>query len=243
MTAMNRLTIPGCFLLALGCGGGQDQVNDPAAGGGEGLGDSTATAGTEPGLDPAAGGDAGVGEPEEAEPPAVTFEILNSWTEDLVFNLDAGWGGTILIYSGVPPKAKSVLPWPTHCTAGCDVDEAERCPVCKKPEKITEIREAETREIVEPGKTFELGWEGEVHVYEKTRVGKKRCQCFTKAPVPEETYTVRACGLRLSQVHKKQSTFQCVVLENALTFPAEEPQRVVLDFGDPKPKKKKKKGR
>lgn len=240
MTAMKRMMVLTCSTVALGCGSGQDRGTGPGSGNPGGPGDSTAAAGGDPcAADPALA-DGGVAETDEPE-PAVTFEIINSWSEDLVFNLDAGWGGTVLVFSGKPPKAKSVLPWPTHCTAGCDAPEADRCPVCKKPEKITEIREAETRENVAPGETFELGWNGEVHVYEKTRVGKKRCECFTKEPVPEASYTVRACGLRLSQEHKKESTFQCVTLEDALSFPSEEPQRVVLDFGDPKPKKKKKK--
>lgn len=189
------------------------------------------------GANPCAAGDAGV--PPVTEAP-VTFELKNSWKEDLVFNLDAGWGLVVQIYSGKPPKAVAVEPWPRHCTASCETEGAERCPVCKKPEKIDKIREAETREVVEAGKAFELEWDGTVHTYEKVKRG---CKCFTKGPIADATYTVRACGLRLSKKHKKGSKLQCVLLEDALTFPSAEPQRVVIDFGDPKAKPIKKASR
>lgn len=243
---MNRVSLIAAFLFALaaGCGGGQDKAANPVASGGDD-GETVDPATGEP----IAASDAGVTEADAAAQspaPAVTFEIHNTWKKDLVFNLDAGWGATILIYSGKPPHAKAVLPWAKHCTASCDAEPTERCPICEKPESITELRKSEKRQSVAPGDTFELPWDGQVHVYEKTRgkrskTNKSRCECYGMAPVPDETYTVRACGLRLSQEHKKKSKFQCVTIEDALTFPSDGPQRVVLEFGDPMAKKKHKK--
>lgn len=243
---MNRPSLLTIALLAVAaCGGGQDRPSSPSAGADDPGDPGDPTAGDPMAPDPGAA-DAGAAEEPPEEEPAVTFEIKNSWDKELVFNLDAGWGATILVYSGKPPKAESVLPWAKHCTTSCETGRAERCPVCEKPESITEIRKSEKRETVAVGDTLEIGWDGQVHEYEKTK-GQRgkgfraRCECYTMAPVPEASYTVRACGLRLSQEHKTKSTFQCVTVEDALTFPSEEPQRVVLDFGDPKPKKKAKK--
>ena len=227
------------FVLALACGGDQSRkqdqtTNDLDTGDGDNPIAGNPCANPCAGTNPCAQPDAGAPEPEE---PAVTFELKNSWKEDLVFNLDAGWGLAIQVYSGKPPKAVAVEPWARYCTASCETEGAEKCPVCKKPEKIDKIREAEQRQVVEAGASFEVAWDGTVHNYEKVKRG---CQCFAKGPVPEATYTVRACGLRLSKEHKKGSKLQCVLLEDALTFPSEEPQRVVIDFGNPKAKKPKK---
>jgi hypothetical protein len=230
-------------LVIAACGGDpskkqQDLDKNPAAD--LDTGDPVANPCANPCGNPGDGdGDGDADEPPEPEGPAVTFELKNSWTDDLVFNLDAGLGLVVQVYSGKPPKAVAVEPWARFCTASCDTEGAEKCPVCKKPEKISKIREAEQRQVVEPDKSFELEWDGTVHAYEKV---KRNCQCFKKVSVADETYTVRACGLRLSKKHKKGSKLQCVLLEDALTFPSEEPQRVVIDFGDPnaKPKKAKK---
>ena len=175
-------------------------------------------------------GDGDVDQPPPPKGPAVTFELKNSWKEDLVFNLDAGWGLVVQVYSGKPPKAVAVEPWPRYCTASCDTEGKAKCPVCKKPERISKIRKAEKRQNIEPDKSFELEWDGTVHNYEKVKRG---CNCYKTDKVPDETYTVRACGLRLTKRHKKKSKLQCVLLEDALTFPSDEPQRVVIDFGDP----------
>ncbi len=249
-----------CFaaalLLVVACGGKskQEQTGNPAsdldeaplesnptAGDGDGTGADENPAGTDGDggtTEPGDGDGSGVTEPAVPEGPAVTFEIKNSFNKDLVFNLDAGWAASILVYSGKPPKAVSVLPFAKHCTASCDADNAARCPVCKEPTSIGAIRKAEKRETVAVGATFEVKWEtAEVHSYEKTTAKGRKCDCHKMAPVPEGSYTVRACGLRLSKRHKTKSVFQCVILEDVLTFPADGPQTVVLDFGDPKKKK------
>ncbi len=171
--------------------------------------------------------------------PAVTFEIKNSFNKDLVFNLDAGWAAGILVFSGTPPHAVSILPFAKHCTAACDADASKRCPVCKEPSSIGAIRKAEKRELVAAGATHEVIWDtAEVYTYKKTKAKGRQCDCYQMDPVPDGQYTVRACGLRLSQKHRQKSVFQCVTVENAVTFPADGPQRVILDFGNPKKKSK-----
>ncbi len=178
-------------------------------------------------------------EPTAPAGPAVTFEIKNSFSKDLVFNLDAGWAAGILVFSGTPPNAVSILPFAKHCTAACDADSSKRCPVCKEPSSIEAIRKAEKREVVAAGGTHEVVWDtAEVYTYKKTKAKGRKCDCHQIEPVPDGRYTVRACGLRLSQKHRQKSVFQCVTVEDAVTFPADGPQRVVLDFGNPKKKSK-----
>ncbi|MEM9493768.1 MAG: hypothetical protein AAGC55_31770, partial [Myxococcota bacterium] len=90
-------------------------------------------------------------------------------------------------------------------------------------------------EIVAPGASYDVPWDGQVYVYKKTRGsrdGKRvRCECFDKEPVPDETYTVRACGLRLTKSAKKSTRLQCV--EGSMSFPATGPQVIELDFAAP----------
>ncbi len=228
------------LVLALGCGGGQStnskNGNLGQSSKGDDLDDNGAT-GT-------GGGQEGEGqEPEtttEPEKPAdpVTFVIKNSGAEDLVFSTDKGWQPIIFAFSGKPPKAKPIIMFPKFCTSSCDAEPEERCPFCPEPEKVKEIRAAEKREIVAPGKTLEVGWDAEVFVYERTK-GKrdgrtKRCDCYRKEPVAAETYTVRVCGLRVTKVAEERSKLQCV--DGTMTLPTEEPLRVELDFPDPKGK-------
>ncbi|HUH06082.1 MAG TPA: hypothetical protein VML75_29035 [Kofleriaceae bacterium] len=222
---MNARTIVSLLLgsaLSLGCGGQQNQpstgnansldVAEPAPD--AGLVDENGGEPTEPVVDPNA--------------PLVTFELHNSADKDLAFAIDKGWSLVVSGYSGKPPKAKPIILFPTHCTSACEVTKAEGCPVCATPVKAAEEKEAVLREVVAPGATFELGWDGEIHVYEKAKVKGKRCDCFTKKPVEPATYTLRACGLRITTSAKATSKFQCVTSE--VTLPPSEPTRIRFDF-------------
>lgn len=228
------------LVFSVACGGGQSTDSSSSN-----LGQSDKTddldgqpaGATEPGA-PDATGDAGVAEEPTKPAAAVTFVITNSGKDDLVFSTDRGWQPIIFAYSGKPPKAKPILMFPKFCTASCDVAAEERCPFCPQPEKVKEIRKAEKREIVEPGKTLEVGWDAEVFVYGRTK-GKrdgrtKRCECYKKEPVPANTYTVRICGLRVTKVAEQRSKLQC--MDGTMTLPSEEPVRVEVDFPDPKSK-------
>jgi hypothetical protein len=183
-------------------------------------------------------GDAGVeGEVDaEPEPPAVTFVLENTHPdEDLVFSLDRGWQPVIFAYSGEPPNATPIIMFPKHCTAACDAEAEEICPDCPEPTNVQDIKAAQQREVVAPGETLEVPWDGEVFVYgatEGTRDGKPvSCDCYDKEPVPEETYTVRACGFRVTTEPNRPSTYQCV--QGEMTLPADEPLVVELEFPVP----------
>jgi hypothetical protein len=217
----------------------------PACGGG--THPSSAAPGTErPGhdldIDELEPPDAGVPDAEPpAPPPAVMFELHNAGTDELVFSLDLGWQPVLFAFSGKPPKATSILMFAKHCTAACEVDEADRCPHCPRPEGAKKQREAAVREVVAPGETLEVPWDAEVFVYEKTRGTRNdravRCECYTKEPVLPETYTVRACGLRLTTQASTASKLQCA--DATMTVPSDEPQVVRLEFPAPPPDKKK----
>ena len=73
----------------------------------------------------------------------------------------------------------------------------------------------------------------QVFVYEKTRgkrKGKRRgCECHRTEPAPPGTYTVRACGLRLTKSAERRTQLQCV--NGEMTLPASSPQVIELDFG------------
>jgi hypothetical protein len=179
--------------------------------------------------------DGGDGTAAPAGPP-VTFRLKNNGDEELVLSMDRGLQPILSAYSGTPPNAKSILMYPTHCTAACDVAEDARCPHCPKPKKAVEERESELREVIAPGATLDFPWDGQIHVYEKThgtRDGKaKSCNCFTRAPAPAGTYTVRACGLRITKSAKKRSKYQCPT--STMILPAESGAQVVeFDFAKP----------
>jgi hypothetical protein len=164
----------------------------------------------------------------KAEPPpkpAVTFKLVNRAGEDLVFSTDKGWQPVIFAFSGKPPNAKSILMFPTSCTAACDA--AEACPVCAPPETGRGTKVNENREVVAPAGALEVPWDGQIHVYEKV-AGKKGCECYRKETPPPATYTVRACGLRITRSAKSSSKMQCT--DTTMTLPADEPQVVELTF-------------
>ena len=101
------------------------------------------------------------------------------------------------------------------CTESCESSAEARCPSCPQPEKAKDILAAQKMQKVAPGDELEVPWDGQMFVYEKTRGARRaRCECHRTEPAPAGTYTVKACGLRL-------------------TTTAEEPLRVELDFAAP----------
>lgn len=226
--------IASAAVMGLGCGGGKaGDAKSPTGGG-------TSTVGSD--LDVDDGGDAGVPEVDAAPeidappPPPVVFRLTNTAKEDLVFSMDKGWQPVIFAYSGKPPKAKPILMFAKHCTAACDLEDPEGiCPYCPEPEKVKDIKAAEKREVVAPGATLEVPWDAQIHVYKKTkstRDGRKvKCDCFEKEEVPPETYTVRACGLRVTQSATASTKYQCV--EGTMVFPAPDEGSQVVELTFP----------
>ncbi|WP_428264225.1 hypothetical protein [Haliangium sp.] len=177
-------------------------------------------------------GDDAMAETPTEDPPPVTFRLINQAEEELVFSIEKGWQTIFIAYSGQPPNAKPIILFPKWCTASCDLAAAERCPVCEEPETVKEVMAAEQRQVVAPGESFDLAWDGQVYVYEQTRgQGRQRCECSRTEPVAPETYTVRACGLRLTKVASKSTKLQCA--DATLTMPSEQPQVVELEFPAP----------
>lgn len=225
--------------LALGCGGAQAQVGETPVGESSGSGSESVSDDLDV-ADGASTGDKagsqdektdGAGTAKANSAPAVTFTLKNTHDEDLVLSLDKGWQPVIFAYSGKPPNAKSILMFPTHCTAACSAGDGERCPVCKAPEKVKDIKAAEKREVIAPGASLNVPWDGKTYVYEDTSADGRDCKCFRRGEVPPETYTIKSCGLRITKSAKKSSRFQCV--EAQAVFPGDGPQVVELEFGKP----------
>ncbi|HTE52357.1 MAG TPA: hypothetical protein VK698_16010 [Kofleriaceae bacterium] len=226
--------------------GGQSAGTDDDDGGGdqtaEDGGDQPAEDGGEGETAEGAEGEGTEGTTEQGPPPAVTFVLKNSDATELAFNMDLGWQPNLFAYTGKPPRAVSILMFAKFCTASCDVAQEERCPICEQPEKAKDILAAQKMEKVAPGEELEVPWDGQMFVYEKTRGKRKaRCECHRPEPAPAGTYTVKACGLRLTTTAEERSKLQCVEAE--MTLPSDEPQRVELDFGKPQVPGKKKKHR
>lgn len=210
---------------ALSCGGAKSAApGDQAPGEGHDL---------DTGSEPASVADAGA-PPADAAPPAapVTFVLKNSGKDELALNMDRGWAGVLLAWSGKPPKASPILMFPKACTMACSAAEDERCPLCVEPDKVADIRKAQKLEKIAPGAELAVPWDGMAVTFEKTkgkRDGKsKKCDCWTTEAPPAESYTVRACGLRLTTSTAKSSQLVCA--EGQMTLPVTGPIQVVLDF-------------
>ena len=222
-----KVLIVSLVVSVLGCGGKHADSHTP-------IGDTHFNQDRQIGMD--AGADAGILTIDGSVPTSiVTFRLHNSGDEDLVFSMDRGWQPIIFAHYGVRPNAKSILMFPKHCTAACEVPEEERCPYCVKNLKAREEKRAEKRLIVPPQGTFEVPWDGEVFVYEKTRGirdgRRKSCRCYTTQPAPSETYFVTACGLRITKEATKRSNYQCI--KGTMTFPPSEPLVLTFDFPNP----------
>jgi len=232
--------------LAPACGGGgkQTESKEPGErhskasadesdeGGGEGeAGEGESTEGEGEGTAEGEGeGETEEGKTEEGPPPAVTFVLKNSdEAQELAFNMDLGWQPNLFAYRGKPPKAVSILMFPKFCTESCDMAASKRCPTCEQPERTQDILAAQKMEKVAPGEELEVPWDGQMFVYEKTRARKMTCECHRTEAAPAGTYTVKACGLRLTTTAEERSRLQCA--EAKMRLPAEEGLRVELDFG------------
>lgn len=229
------------LLVAFSCGGKQSVGSEPPGESNKSqsvaddldVPDGMTDPGSEPGATSDGTGEAGV--TETGAQAAVTFRLQNSAEDELVFSLDRGWQPVIFAFSGQPPNAEAIVMFPKFCTAACDAGEDAVCPYCPQPERVKDIRASEKREMIAPGGSLDVQWDGMVHVYEKTQGtqnGKRTsCECYKKAPVPAASYTVRACGLRITSSAKTSSKYQCV--EGTMSFPAAEPQVIELDFPVP----------
>lgn len=220
---MTRTSVPLAFaaLVALSCGGAQPtDVEEPgrSRAGEGGVADDLD-------VDRSAPDTTTEAEPEPEPASPVTFVLKNTHpSEGLFFNMDRGYGGFTSTFSGKPPRATVVHAFPRHCTASCDAEDL--CPTCPEPDqKNQKLHE------VAPGQAMEIPWDGMVHVYEKVKGkgARKGCECHRMEEIPPEAYTVRICGLRLSRSARQSSKLQCI--EGQLSFPADGPQRVELEFG------------
>ncbi len=219
--------------VATGCGGAE---SDPRVPDDDGASDDELSAPYNEGDDAALADDDGeLGEAEDEEAP-VTFVLENTHPDqDLVFSLDQGWQPVLFGYSGEPPNAEPIIMFSKFCTAACDAEPADRCPSCPQPTEIRDIKEAQKREVVEPGDVVEVEWDAEIFRYadtEATRDGEAvSCECYEKEPVPEDVYTIRSCGFRMTDEPNRPSIYQCVEAE--MEVPAEEPIRIELEFPHP----------
>jgi hypothetical protein len=240
---MKRLVYCGAVAL-LACGGGKGTTRD------DNVGDTHVTDGDVP-FAGQGSGDSGTtveATPDAGPPPApVTFEIKNTGSEDLSFNMNKGWQPVIFAWSGERGKsAKPIIMFEKFCTASCDSAEDAICPYCPPPENNKAARENQKYEHVAAGASLAVPWDGQAFVYEKakgTQDGKKaRCECYRKDDPPPEEYTVWACGLRLTDEAGVRTKPQCI--EQKMTLPpAETPMVVTFEFPDPEPAKKSKKKR
>jgi hypothetical protein len=154
----------------------------------------------------------------------VTAEIKNTGSSDLELAVDKGWGLVLNGYSGTPPNAKPILIFPNYCTAACDADDP--CPKCEQPDSATAESKLEQRIVIPAGKSHNVEWDGKVHIYQKG--AGKRCQCFTKAPVPPETYTLQSCGFRITKSAGSRTQLQCI--KQQVKLPADKPTRLTFEF-------------
>tara|TARA_R110002096_G_scaffold299503_6_gene494166 strand:+ start:67402 stop:68127 length:726 start_codon:yes stop_codon:yes gene_type:complete len=226
------------LLFAAACGGTQTgdggetpgQTHSTPRGNGDGASDDDIDIDSP--LHTPGAADAGETMPGKSDAP-VTFVIKNSGSDTLFLNMDKGLQAVISGYSGKVPNAKQLLLFPTHCTASCDSEAADMCPVCEEPQRVKEIKAAENHEPIEPGSTYEVPWDGIAFKDKRTKKGTRNgkrvaCNCFeTLDPEPED-YTIRACGLRKTQSAKARSQYLCV--EASITLPITEPVRLELDF-------------
>lgn len=222
------LYLPLLFTALLACGGSNKQ--DTTA---PGTQHKTADGDTDIDIDTPIASDAPDGGVATSEPSSpVTFVLKNSGASSLFINMDKGFAAVIYAYSGQPPNAKSILMFPTHCTASCDSGPEDICPLCEEPTRANDIKAAENHDEVKPGDSRSVPWDGMVFDYKKTkgtRSGKKaRCRCHETATPPPEDYIVKACGLRKTQTAKQASKYQCVT--GTLTLPITDPVTVELDF-------------
>ncbi len=218
------------FLVQPSCGGANagDGVTTPGQSHSEG--DDVGADDVDADIDSTAPSDSTPTTVDTSTGAPVTFILKNSGSDELFINMDKGWQAVIFAYSGQVPNAKSMLMFPTHCTASCDSAPEELCPVCPEPERVKDIRAAENHDAVAPGDSRSVPWDGMAFSYQKAKKGKRGCKCYTTATPEPETYTIKACGLRKTKSAKSRSKYQCV--EGTMTLPSADPIVVELDFSD-----------
>jgi hypothetical protein len=171
-------------------------------------------------------------EPEPALPPepeGVVFELRNDGDLPLNFGVTKGWGPVIFAYTGKPPKAKAVILFESACTASCEAPPEEICPVCPEPKDKREELAMARLETAQPGTSIKVPWDGLVRVYENAP-GKKRCKCFRVAPPAADSYTIKACGLRVAREAGKASRPVCAETVVTLGPGPVDPQTITLSF-------------
>ena len=219
--------LPLLAIALLACGGSsKPESGNPGSKHSAGSGDSDGDTDT-PVTSTLPEADAGAAVSEASAP--VTFVLKNSAKESLFLNMDKGFAAVIYAYSGKPPNAKSMLMFPTFCTASCDTAPADVCLVCEEPKRATDIKAAEKHDEVASGESRRVEWDAKAFSNKKIRNARgKRCDCHETVEPPPEEYVIKACGLRKTKSAKKPSKYQCV--EGTLTLPVTDPVTVELDF-------------
>ncbi len=237
--------------VAVACGGSKSSTKDDIASTNHHTNGNTTGDGTTDAVAIDAGADDMVEPTPDAGPPPpsypVTIEIVNTDEQELTFSLNKGWQSNVNAIGA--DKKSFFLMFPKHCTTSCEAPEEERCPVCEEHETSKDEREGQQRQVVAPGETFELGWNGMAYEYkEKTRGmrdGKKtkKCKCYREVEAPAGEYNITVCGKRETTEVGVRSKLQCV--EVPITLPVgDAPVRLRAEFPTPTaPKKSKKRHR
>ena len=234
---MLKTSLAWATLVLAACGGSSSQTPGTPGTPGSAPGESQATppssAVAAPDVAPPAPGEPATTplppRPEEpsrqpAPPPGTTIELKNDAETDLMFSTTKGWQPVIFAYTGKPPKAKSVMLFPSACTASCD--DAQTCPTCPPPKNKKEELAMAKAETAAAGGSVRVPWDGKVFAYEKAP--KKPCKCWKKIDPPADTYTIKACGLRPSREPGKPSKPVCT--ETQATLGGALPATITLSF-------------
>jgi hypothetical protein len=242
MSCVRLLAFLGPVVCLAACGGGkpsQSTTPPPGPSGGPDGGPSAQNPEREPLLPPQTPAERAAQEtpppPAATGGPPVTFQLSNGSDRDLNFATTKGWQPVLFAYTGKPPHAKSMLLFPTACTASCDAADGDRCPVCAEPKNKKEEEKMAKHETAAPGASVEVPWDAMIYRYEKTTAGRRKCQCWRKVAAPAGEYTVKACGLRAAKTAGAGSRPVCA--ESAMSLPlAAPPATITLAFpGDEKP--------
>jgi hypothetical protein len=234
-TSTSILSIVSGTLLAA-CGGTQTKGTEGGGGGGGEPASSDSSMASAWGGGAPDGGSAGVEGPATepaGPPPVVVFVLENKGKGDLIFPIDKGWQSQLFAISGKKPKAKTHMLYPIHCTESCEAPPDTMCPECKEEEDIKKRKQQEKdetkREVAPEGGAVEVGWDGQIYVYEKSPKGVgplKKCECWRKAAPEPGAYTIKACGLRPSTEVGKPTKPVCATGE--ITLPTTQGARVTI---------------
>jgi len=160
-------------------------------------------------------------------PEGKIIELRNEGDGELMFPTTKGWQTVIFAYTGKPPKAKPILLFESYCTASCSSPEA--CPVCKEPKNKKEELAMAKVETASAGSSVKVPWDGKMFLYQKAP-GKQKCKCWNKTDPPQDTYTLKACGLRPSKQAGKPSKPTCAETQVVLGPGEGSPPVITLSF-------------